>query len=75
METKLALKVNTDIYLQNMSIKRRLARIDQTRVFSVGFFCVCSLSASIINYTCPNFLAESKVVPFKENSSFHLVVL
>ena len=41
-----ALKVNI---IQNMSIKRRLARFDQqTCIFVV-------LSPSIINYTCPNF--------------------
>jgi hypothetical protein len=47
-----ALKVN--IYLQNMSIKGRLARFDKkNRVFSLFF--VYSLSPSIINYACPNF--------------------
>jgi hypothetical protein len=41
---KFALKVN--IYLQNMSLNV---------YFLWGFFCVCSLSVSIINYACLNF--------------------
>ena len=50
------LKVN--IYLQNMSITRRLARFDKTNVYFRGF-CVCSLSPKIINFTCPNFRTTS----------------
>jgi len=47
------LKVN--IYLKNISIKYLLVIFDQKKhVFSLVFF-VCSLSASIINYACPNF--------------------
>jgi hypothetical protein len=42
------LKVN--IYLQNMSITRRLARFDKTNVYFRGF-CVCSLSCSQLQ-TC-----------------------
>ena len=41
---KFAVKVN--IYLQNMSLNV---------YFLWGFFCVCSLSASIIKYACLNF--------------------
>ena len=40
-----ALKVN--IYLQNMSIKRRLARFAQKRVFSL-FLCAACLPASLV---------------------------
>ena len=40
-----ALKVN--IYLQNMSIKRRLARFDQKRVFSL-FLCAACLPVSLV---------------------------
>ena len=46
-----ALKVN--IYLQNMSIKRRFGEIRPKTCIFVIF--ACSLFPSIINYTCPNF--------------------
>ena len=47
-------KTKINIYLQNMSIKRRLVRFDQEkRVFSLSFF-MYSLSPIIINYACPN---------------------
>ena len=46
------LKVN--IYLQNMSITRRLARFDKTNVYFRGF-CVCSLSLKIIIFYMSQF--------------------
>ena len=49
---KIALKVN--IYLQNMSLNV---------YFSLGFFCVCSLSASIIKYACLNFRTSCAMAP------------
>ena len=36
-----------------MSIKRQLARFEQTTCICVVF--VCSMSPIIINYACPNF--------------------
>jgi len=40
------LKVN--IYLQNMSINRRLARFDQENMYSLCFLCAACLPASLI---------------------------
>jgi len=50
-----ALKVN--IYLQNMTIKRRLAIFDQKLCIFVVFlfFLGAALSPRIINYACLNF--------------------